>query len=76
MEVAQLCSNVKGFRGIFSDDELPLRVRDGDCGIVNLEHGDQAGTHWVAWRCFVGVLQVLDSLGYSPDSVLIDMAQK
>ena len=37
------------FRNVFRIDELPKRVNDKECGIVNLSPHEQLGTHWVCY---------------------------
>ena len=38
--------NIKHFRGIYSRDGLPQKIRK-ECGIINLDDIQGAGTHWV-----------------------------
>lgn len=40
---------IKNFRGVFMKDELPLRPKRNECGILNLENSDEDGSHWVAY---------------------------
>lgn len=37
------------FRGIFMRDDLPLKIRKNECGIVNLDISSGPGTHWTAY---------------------------
>ena len=30
-------------------DELPIKPRDNECGILNLDDSSGSGTHWVGW---------------------------
>lgn len=39
----------KGFRGVFSVDLLPKRIRKFENGIVNLDVSTGPGTHWVCY---------------------------
>ena len=41
---------LKKFRGVFSRDNLPKRIRKEECGIINLDDFSGPGTHWVCWR--------------------------
>ena len=41
---------IKHFRGVFSRDRLPERIKDKECGIINLDTYIGAGTHWIAYR--------------------------
>ena len=41
---------IKKFRGVFSRDNLPKRIRKEECGIINLDDFSGPGTHWVCWR--------------------------
>ena len=40
---------IKHFRGIYSRDNLPSKIRK-ECGIINLDTMIGQGTHWVAYR--------------------------
>ena len=40
---------VPNFRGVFMRDELPHRINTLECGIMNLNTHDQAGSHWVCY---------------------------
>ena len=41
--------NIKHFRGIYSRDGLPHKIGK-ECGIINLDDIQGAGTHWVCYR--------------------------
>ena len=41
---------IKHFRGIFSRDNLPMKIKNKECGIINLDDTIGAGTHWVCYR--------------------------
>ena len=70
--------DIPNFRGVFMRDELPLRQRKNECGILNLDdsngtsagNGD-VGTHWVSWwkcgnnKCY------FDSYGLQPPNELM-----
>ena len=40
---------IKHFRGIYSRDGLPRKIRK-ECGIINLDDMQGPGTHWVCYR--------------------------
>jgi len=40
---------IKYFRGVFMDDELPMKIKTNECGIVNLQDSDEQGSHWVCY---------------------------
>ena len=42
---------------------LPNRVRHSECGIVNLDDEQGAGTHWVAYRKRGSIVEYFDSFG-------------
>ena len=46
---------IKNFRGIYSRDGLPRKIRK-ECGIINLDDITGAGTHWVCHRNLDSVL--------------------
>ena len=41
---------IKYFRGVFMKDELPKKVKETECGIINLENSYQEGSHWTAYH--------------------------
>ena len=41
---------IKHFRGIYSKDTLPGRIKRNEVGIINLDLQIGPGTHWVAYR--------------------------
>ena len=41
--------DIKHFRGIYSRDGLPKKIRK-ECGIINLDDITGPGTHWVCYR--------------------------
>ena len=41
---------IKHFRGVYSRDGLPKRIKKKECGIINLDSQIRPGTHWVAYR--------------------------
>lgn len=40
---------IKYFNGVFMKDELPEKLLDRECGIVNLQNSDQLGSHWCCY---------------------------
>ena len=41
---------IKHFRGIFSRDNLPKKIRGIETEIINLDDSKGSGTHWVCYR--------------------------
>ena len=57
---------IKKFRGVFSRDNLPKRIRKEECGIINLDDFSGPGTHWVCWRNIdENICEYCDSFGLS-----------
>ena len=46
---------VPNFRDVYHVDELPKKVNDVECGIVNLSPHEQLGTHWI---CYVKINKI------------------
>lgn len=44
-------------------DNMPLRPRKNECGIINLDQSDGIGTHWVAYKKNVNSVVYFDSFG-------------
>ena len=40
---------IKYFSGVFMKDELPLKTKKVECGIINLQNLNEAGSHWTAY---------------------------
>ena len=40
---------IQDFRGVFMRDTLPKSPNHTECGIVNFNKSDQAGSHWVCY---------------------------
>ena len=41
---------IKHFRGVYSRDDLPEKINEIECGIINLDLQIGSGTYWVAYR--------------------------
>ena len=52
---------IKHFRGVFSKNALPVRIKNKGCGIVNLDDNIEPGTHWVAYRNIDRFCEYFDS---------------
>ena len=53
---------IKHFRGIYSRDELQ-RAISKECGIINLDDIQGAGTHWVCYRNLDSIVEYFDPFG-------------
>ena len=53
---------IKHFRGIYSRDGLPKKIRK-ECGIINLDDIQGSGTHWVCYRNLDSVVEYFDPFG-------------
>ncbi|CAH3140185.1 unnamed protein product [Porites lobata] len=53
---------IKHFRGIYSRDGLPKKIRK-ECGIINLDDISGPGTHWVCYRNLDSVVEYFDPFG-------------
>ena len=61
---------IKHFRGIYSRDGLPKKIRK-ECGIINLDDITGPGTHWVCYRNINNVVEYFDPFGLiMPNEVL------
>ena len=55
---------IKHFRGVFSRDNLPNKIKRLETGIINLDTQIGNGTHWVAYRNIDDtVCEYFDSFG-------------
>ena len=53
---------IKNFRGIYSRDGLPKKIRK-ECGIINLDDMTGPGTHWVCYRNIDNLVEYFDPFG-------------
>ena len=62
---------IKHFRGIYSRDALPGKIRK-ECGIINLDDIQGPGTHWVCYRNIDNVVEYFDPFGLiMPNEALV-----
>ena len=54
---------IKHFRGIYSRDNLPQKMKKDEVGIINLDSQIGPGTHWVAYRNGDKYVEYFDSFG-------------
>ena len=54
---------IKHFRGIYSGDNLPQKMKKDEVGIINLDSQIGPGTHWVAYRNGDKYAEYFDSFG-------------
>ena len=54
---------IRHFRGVFSRDTLPNRIRKVECGIINLDSQIGPGTHWVCYRNIDKYCEYFDPFG-------------
>jgi len=50
-DILKLVKNpkIKDFRGVFMKEELPLKVKKTECGVINLQNTNEEGSHWTAY---------------------------
>jgi len=63
---------IKNFRGVFMKDQLPKKIREKECGIINLENYYQEGSHWVAYYKNKDEKYYFDSYGKLPPPRALD----
>jgi hypothetical protein len=59
---------IKNFRGVFMRDTLPNKIKNKECGIVNLDSVENEGTHWVCYYKNKNEKYYFDSFGLDPPS--------
>ena len=64
---------IKHFKGVYSRDGLPDRIKRNECGIINLDSKIGPGTHWIAYRNVESTYcEYFDSFGLvMPNEVMI-----
>ena len=53
-------------------DELPKKINEIECGIVNVQNSNQCGSHWVAYYKNNNKRYYFDSYGYAPPPKKLD----
>jgi hypothetical protein len=49
VDITNALKNCRYFRGVYPIDLLPKKLRDNECGVVNLDKSTGPGTHWVCY---------------------------
>lgn len=62
-DLFRIAEYIPNFRGVFMLNELPLRPKNVECGIVNLDKSCGPGTHWVAYYKNHNQAEYFDSYG-------------
>ena len=57
---------IKHFRDVFMKDDLPQKINNIECGIVNLQNSNESGSHWVAFYKNNEKKYYFDSYGDAP----------
>ena len=63
--------NIPNFRGVFMRDALPKRPRRNECGILNLDDSNGAGTHYCSFLKSGKDKIYFDSYGLHPPTELV-----
>src|SRR5678816_1027780 len=63
--------NIPNFRGVFMRDALPKRPRRNECGILNLDDSNGAGTHYCSFLKNGKDKIYFDSYGLAPPTELV-----
>ncbi|CAH0560605.1 unnamed protein product [Brassicogethes aeneus] len=49
IDLNKYAKKFKNFRGVFMQDDLPHKIKQFECGIINLDSSEGDGTHWTAY---------------------------
>ena len=61
-EIQKYYENESRFNGVFSRNNLPLKIKDG-AYVINLDEYADVGTHWIALFCNRNEIVYFDSFG-------------
>ena len=61
-EIQRYYQNEPKFNGVFSRNNLPLKIKDG-AYVINLDEYADVGTHWIALFCNRNEIVYFDSFG-------------
>lgn len=51
------------FRGVFMRDNLPTKIRNNECAIINLDDLNGSGTHWTCYLKRESLVHYFDPFG-------------
>ena len=71
-DIKDAAREIPHLRGVFMRDELPSRIENMECGVVNLDAGSGGGTHWVAYWKDDPAAIYFDSYGLDPPKEVLD----
>lgn len=49
IDLLKYAKGIPHFRGVFMRNNLPVKIRNYECGIINLDSQSGKGTHWTAY---------------------------
>ena len=61
-EIQKYYQNETRFNGVYSRDNLPKQIKDGEY-VINLDEHKDTGTHWLALFCKKNEIAYFDSFG-------------
>ena len=61
-EIQKYYQNETRFNGVYSRDNLPKQIKDGEY-VINLDEHKDTGTHWLALFCKKNEIVYFDSFG-------------
>ena len=61
-KIQKYYQNEQKFNGVFSRNNLPLKIKDG-AYVINLDEYVDVGTHWIALFCKRNEVVCFDSFG-------------
>ena len=69
--------NIKNFKGAFMRDELANRKnKKNECLVLNLDHSENNGTHWISLFTRNGISIYFDSFGLDPPEEVKDYCEE
>ena len=71
-DIENAAKSIPNFRGVFMRDGLPSKIRQKECGVVNLDSRSGSGTHWVAYWKDGPKAVYFDSYGVDPPIEVAD----
>ena len=49
LDIINVLKSFKNFRGVFPIDLLPSKIKNNECGVINLDVSTGSGLHWVCY---------------------------
>jgi hypothetical protein len=64
--------DIQNFRGVFMKDRLPKKIKNTECGILNLDNYSGIGSHWISYKKVNDTIFYYDSFALNKLPILVE----